>query len=128
MVTDCLPAVIRVGTLIADLSSVDYNIFDSKQNNNGQKWYKVSFELVFVVEDQLGYMHFSVVVQGKVVGRARLRIDKLEERAVGNLQSTATAGGSNAPSNKEHHPTERVSRLSLRQRLGKTDRLSSHSS
>lgn len=53
---------IRVRTAISDLSSIDFEIFESKANESGQSTYKVDIDLVKIVEDQLGYMHFSVLV------------------------------------------------------------------
>ncbi|KAF3770181.1 hypothetical protein M406DRAFT_354316 [Cryphonectria parasitica EP155] len=73
-------SVIQVGTVISDLSNVDYNVFENKIGKNGKRTYKVDFELMTIVEDQLGYMHFRVVVQGKVVGQARLSIEKESEK------------------------------------------------
>jgi hypothetical protein len=66
-----------VGDIEVDLATVDFEVFDCKQLDTPYSWrktklYQVVFEVVTVLEDDLGYMHFRAVVQGKKVGEVRL--------------------------------------------------------
>ena len=72
-----MPAVVPLGDVVVDLSNVDFDRFDSKEYDSPYalgkvKKYRVDFDLVILVEDNLGYMHFRAVAQGKKIGEARL--------------------------------------------------------
>ncbi len=70
-------AITPLGNVVVDLSSIDFDRFESKFIDSPyvmglQKIYKVTFDLVVVFEDALGYMYFRAVVHGKKVAEARL--------------------------------------------------------
>jgi len=76
-----IPAVRKVGEIAIDLTSVDFDMFESTDLDTPYAWqrvklYKVVFDLVTVVEDDLGYMHFRAVCHGKKVGEVRLEFSK----------------------------------------------------
>jgi len=67
----------HLGNVVVDLSSVDFDRFESKEIESPYvmgmvKKYKIDFDLVAVFEDDLGYMYFRAVIQGKKVGETRL--------------------------------------------------------
>lgn len=80
VVTDPGSDVEKVGTIDIDLKAIDLKDFPCKRKPNprhpykGEKWYKVSYDLAIVAEDDLGYMHFKVLVSGEQVGEVKLAI------------------------------------------------------
>ena len=61
-----------------DLSSVDFSVFKKREIESPYLprkmiFYDVEFDLVTVMEDDLGYMYFRTVVGGKLVGESRFR-------------------------------------------------------
>jgi len=72
-----LVAVSHLANVKVDLSSVDFDRFDSKEVDSPYalgkvRKYRVDFDLVILVEGDLGFLHFRAVAQGKKVGEARL--------------------------------------------------------
>jgi hypothetical protein len=70
-------AISHLGNVVVDLSSVDFDRFESKEIESPYsmgmvKEYKVEFDIVTVFEDDLGYMYFRAVIHGKKVGETRL--------------------------------------------------------
>ncbi|KAK3348636.1 hypothetical protein B0T25DRAFT_546149 [Lasiosphaeria hispida] len=70
--------VTQMGNIVEDLTEVDLSTFESKQVSSpsypfvtGRVWYvKVAYELV--LDDDLGYMYFKTICQGKVIGKTTL--------------------------------------------------------
>lgn len=83
----CRPIDVRqVRVIDIDLTALDLTTFPSKKKPEtghpykADRYYRVEYEVVIVPEDDLGYMHFKVLVKGEQVGEARLRIGgKVEE-------------------------------------------------
>ncbi|KAK3369988.1 hypothetical protein B0H63DRAFT_514209 [Podospora didyma] len=76
-----LTSVKKMGELCVDLSSVNFDMFDTKELETPYAWnklklYHVEFQVVTVVEDDLGYMHFRAVCHGRKVGEVRLEFGK----------------------------------------------------
>jgi hypothetical protein len=74
-----ITAVASIGELVVDLQDVDFEKFESKHvqdkiSGETKKAYRISFELVTVIEDDLGYMRFRAEIHGRPVGEVRLRL------------------------------------------------------
>lgn len=64
-----------MGTIEQDFTSVDFSLFQYKWLPNRSLIYRVEYTLVVIPEDDLGWMHFHIECQGKMVGEATLKFD-----------------------------------------------------
>ena len=65
--------------MVVDLSGVNFSRFQTKDLESPYQWRKLTlvqviFDIVFVVEGDLGYMHFRAVCLGTQVGWVRLQL------------------------------------------------------
>ncbi|KXJ86326.1 hypothetical protein Micbo1qcDRAFT_209258 [Microdochium bolleyi] len=67
----------KLGVVEIDLTGVNLTVFPSKKKPEAhpykaRKYYKVEYEVVIVPENDLGFIHFKVLVRGETVGEAKL--------------------------------------------------------